>query len=454
MQAHKPSTPRPDADYGPLNTPRMFRRATGAHAIMLSLLLVDIANGVLCVLLGTILLPLSAFILQKGYAFLHVSLALDIGILISLAALGIGILADKASQGAGVGCACGVVIVVGLVLGILRLLSVGWLTTPAPLPPLPHELTLNPWLSPLPAVGAVIAAGLVLIIHLIVIHLYRVSLESQRQTFMRAHPDGDAWSILEAAYRHLHQSLARFNPSPLPTLKTPPTFQYYRASESVTNPERKLYWVGNDLVIPLELISAKQEVAEVLLPYLARLLYDYNSPEIRHVTMLLQCARHSRENAIARRLLAWPLHIAKSCEDRWVTLDKERTLDRDRFAYLLGEGRRLRKQLQRQLKLIEDRGEEDNAIPSFTERIDQLLSLARREQRQVRHLLAQLPARPSNPGASPATNATQTQAVPPVIQPGTQGTPEITEPEEDVSGEPTRPDPFKAKKVNWGKAKE
>lgn len=185
------------------------------------------------------------------------------------------------------------------------------------------------------------------------------------------------------------------------TLHTPPTFLYYTPDASLENQERSLYWNDNDLVLPTNLISTDSAKAEILLPYLARLLYDYQSPEIHQVELVFQCARIARKNAYTRFFLGLALLLARPCENQWMATYPERVLDRDRFAHWLGLGKLLRKQLRLRLDQLNTQGLPDNEIPTLTERIDHLGSLIRQEARQVKRLrkTVQLGQSPSAPTA-------------------------------------------------------
>lgn len=184
-------------------------------------------------------------------------------------------------------------------------------------------------------------------------------------------------------------------------LRTPPTFLYYTPDASLENQERSLYWNGNDLILPTNLISTDQAKAEILVPYLARLLYDYQSPEIHQVELVFQCVRIARKHAYTRFFLGLAVLLAHACEDRWMDTYPERVLDRDRFAHWLGQGRRLRKQLKQRLDLLNKQGLPDNELPTLTERLDHLGSLIRQEARQVNKLKATVqlgqPGQPPSP---------------------------------------------------------
>ncbi len=78
-------------------------------------------------------------------------------------------------------------------------------------------------------------------------------------------------------------------------------------------------------------------------------------------------------------------------------MERDRVLDRDRFAWKCGEGKRLRKLLRRQLGDLQKTGQPDNTVPTLAECIDHLDSLLRTEAHQVKELRAALPPAPSAP---------------------------------------------------------
>ncbi len=192
-------------------------------------------------------------------------------------------------------------------------------------------------------------------------------------------------------------------------LKTPPMFYFYPRmplpSESegevdaLAHPERDIYLVGRELVICQAHFGPKPEQAEILLPLVARLLHDYNSPVAR-VEQFLHLAELAKSSVFCFWLLPVPVIVAQSCERRWQALERDHVLDRDRFAWKCGEGKRLRKLLYRQLGDLQKTGQPDNTVPTLAERIDHLDSLLRTEAHQVKELRAALPPAPPPPPAA------------------------------------------------------
>ncbi|HLG76507.1 MAG TPA: hypothetical protein VKX46_08830, partial [Ktedonobacteraceae bacterium] len=189
--------------------------------------------------------------------------------------------------------------------------------------------------------------------------------------------------------------------SPIGHLKTPATFSYYQRQTAPetplsAHPDHELFWRDGILIINRSYIGPRKEQAEILLPLLARMLYDYNTPNrlVEHLFHLAHVAEHS---CLATVFLAIPLIAAQRCERQWQRLERERVLERDWFAYACGQGPGLRKQVRLQLQERTDNDLPDNTIPTLAERIDHLDSLLGREERQVERLREMLSAPPAFP---------------------------------------------------------
>jgi hypothetical protein len=109
-------------------------------------------------------------------------------------------------------------------------------------------------------------------------------------------------------------------------------------TDDLSNREREIYWKAGHLVRHQASIGPKSEQTEILLPFLARLLYDNNSSD----------------------------HL-------------------------------VRRGLQFQLDALTQDNLPDNAIPTLLERIDYLNSLIGREAIQVKELRERLPVEPPMP---------------------------------------------------------
>jgi hypothetical protein len=382
--------------------PRLLTRSTGAHAILVGVLGADLAETILLVLIGGLAGPPLAWVIRTAFFWLHTSLIADIALVLVLAlfvAALISKLLDKATNATTWGCAATYSIPILSIFVILWLVKPDWIAIHADVIPVRAREPF-PWPLTFVAPGAWMAFALSGLAHLLVWRGYQRAKTTRQHTFSRAHQNGDAWHTIESAYRICRRELARYDPLPF-TLRTPPTFLYYTPDASMENEERMLYWNDNDLVLPTNLISTDQAKAEILLPYLARLLYDYQSPEIHQVELVFRCARLARKNAYTRFFLGLALLLARPFETKWMATYPERVLDRDRFAHWLGQGKRLRKLLKNRLERLNKQGLPDNTIPTLTERIDHLGSLIRTEGSQVKHLreTVQLSQPPSAPPA-------------------------------------------------------
>ncbi len=394
---------------GPLATPRAFRRPTGAHAILVAVLVADLAGFLTWLVMGAFAWPLFWWVARLCASRLHASLLLDVGIVLILACILIGairhVLTKHAEEAWSVPAPLIVVLIAALVL--LFLVEPTSLRIPASAIPVINAVPF-PWPVPLSLSGALTAAGLSLLAHLVVLRRARTTAAEHLLPFSRAHPDGTLWAIVEQAYGYFRRGLARFAHPPIERLKTPPTFFYYPPKstsepDEVLNLERELHWVSGELVINQAFISPKPEHTDILLPLLARLLHDYHSPN-RLVEQLLHLAPLAQSSKLCEAMLWLPLLVASTCERRWLALERDRVLDRDRFAWWCGEGGRLRKLLRRVLAERQRRDMPDNAVPTLTERIDHLDSLLRREARQVQELRSALPPAPPAPPAASSSS--------------------------------------------------
>jgi hypothetical protein len=383
---------------GPARTiPKTFRRITGAHAIIASLVLADLFGFVIWLGIGTMAGPPLWYVVRALAHLFHASLFLDLWLIAMIVCISIGryrrhslhMPREEAWGGLSV-----FMVISGAVILVIWLVKSDWMAIPAgiipavPLESLSFKLVLVPQ-------GAEVLAALSLLIHLYVLRRARTDPAAHHLSLSRAHPGGQIWNLIEQAYALYRQGLARFNPPPIRQLRTPPTIYYYQRqtepdSPEPPNPEQELYWRDGHLVINRAWIGPKDEQADILLPQVARRLYDCNTPD-RIVEQLFHLAHVALRSWIAQWLLAVPLSVQLKCEQRWEALERERVLDRDWFAYACDQGPRLRKWLRMQLK---DRGDldlPDNAIPTLAERIDHLDSLLNREEQQLQRLRDMLP---------------------------------------------------------------
>ncbi len=394
-----PQTPPP---MGPLSTPRAFRRSIGVHGILVSLLLADLGGVLFWLCIGGLVVLLLWWLVQSLAPVLHASLLLDVSLVLVLACVAFGLfwqfIGHKRAQEAWRGSAPLIILLITALL-LVALLRPAWMTIPSPIPAIAPQLLLDWPLQPALISGATCAA-LALFAHITLWRRAHRETEEKLLPYSRAHPGSSLWKLLEQAYGFYRKGLARFAHPPLRHLKTPPMFYFYprapqATAEAQDHPERELYWIGGELVICQEHLGPAKEQVEILLPLVARLLYDYNSPALL-VERLLHLA-HLAQASRFRRVLWLPIRQAMVCERRWQAMARDRVLDQDRCAWECGEGRRLRKLLSQQYNALRQAGQLDNTVPTLAERLNYLDSLLRTEDSQVRELRAALPPTPTVP---------------------------------------------------------
>lgn len=379
---------------GPLATPKAFRRPIGAHAILVWLGLADLCGIALWLALGALVLPAVWLLLQLILPILHFSLLLDIGLVLMLAAVAFGLFrrrVQKKSADEAWGYAGPLLILLPVALALLALIKPAWMAIPSPVPAIAPPI--HGWPVQLSIIGGDAAAGLALIAHLVLLSRDGHKTEEKLLVYSRAHPGGSLCRMIEQAYTYYERGLNRFAQRPLRRLKTPAACYFFPRTppeaDAHAHPEREFFWESGELVICQAHLGPEAEQAEILLPLVARLLYDYNSP-VALVERLFRLAHLAKKSKW--RVLVWlPVSVALACERRWQAMEKERALDRDRFAWKCGEGKRLRKLLSRQLVDLQKANKPDNTVPTLAERIDHLESLLRTEAHQLKELRATLP---------------------------------------------------------------
>lgn len=400
---------------GPLTTPKALRRGTGAHDILVELVLADLVGLmvalVLGALLGALLVPLVGWGFQFLRLVLHASLPLDIAALVITCLLANAILREWVlhEDGGDWGCAA-LALLVGVVVVsvILYFVHRSWIVIPSPIFPPVHLPPLT-WSPPPSAPGLLVAAGLYLLAHLKLWQAERDETAEKLRTFSRAHENGRLWRMLEQAYGYCRAGLARFDTPPVARLKTPRMFYFFQRRtpgkeedelDILAHPEREFYLVGRELVICEMRIGTEKEQVKILMPLVARLLHDFNSPVAR-VEQLLRMAALGRASKWYYLLLPIPLVVARSCAQRWQAVEQERVLDRDRFAWQCGQGGLLRTLLIGQRAYLHRANKPDNEIPTLAERIEHLDGLRNREDQQIKELKAMLPPAPPDLPPSP-----------------------------------------------------
>lgn len=398
---------------GPLTTPQAFRRSTGAHEILVELAFSDLIGLlvalVLGALLGALLVPLAGWGFQFCRVVLHASLPIDIAALVIALFLAHAMLREwvlHKEENASWGYAIALFLLVVVASPILYFAKRAWIAIPSPIFP-PVTLTPLSWSPPPSAAGIGVVAVLYLLAHIKLWQRERRERREKLRTFSRAHLDGPLCRMLEQVYDYYRQGLARFDKPPIAHLKTPRMFYFFQRRppgkgedelDLLAHPERESYLVGRELVICQMQISNQREQLAILMPLVARLLHDINSP-VAQVEQLLRMAELGRASRWYYLLLPIPLVVARSCERRWQAVEQERVLDRDHFAWQCGEGGRLRNLLIGQLAYLHRANKPDNEIPTLAERIDHLDTLRGTEGRQVKELRALLPPAPATPNA-------------------------------------------------------
>src|SRR5216683_927015 len=130
------------APVGPLTTPKALRRSTGAHDILVELLLADLAGLLLALvvgaLFGALLLPLAGWGFQFLRVVLHASLPIDIAALVIACLLVNAILREWVlhEDGGDWGCAALVLfLVVGVAAVVLYFVKRALVLIPSPVFP-------------------------------------------------------------------------------------------------------------------------------------------------------------------------------------------------------------------------------------------------------------------------------------------------------------------------------
>lgn len=394
MQNH-PSLP------GPIAMPKAFRRPTGAHAIIAAVLIADLVGLAFWMLLCALAAPTAWWLLRHipWSLLLHTSRVLDICIVLFSVFFGIGLLRhrgfkQRAADAWGIlGPLC--IVIAGILL-ILLIWQPSWISTPLASTPI-VTLTLLPQAPPASVPLAAGAAALSILAHLLLWRHAHTQEQNMLASLSRAHADGEVWIVIDHAYQQYKKALKRFEHPPVWPLKTPATFFYYPPApqtDTPSNPEREFLLVNGEMVINQKYIGTQKEQMEILFPLLARLLSHYHNQDhlVERIFYMADLADASRFYTV---LLLLPLWVTTFWKPRWQSLERDRVLDKDFFAYQLGEGKRLNTLLLQQRDLRLKNSQPDNAVPTLAERIDHLESLLRRESRQIKELRAALPAPPS-----------------------------------------------------------
>jgi hypothetical protein len=357
----------------------MKSRSLGIHAILLFIGLADLLGAFLTYQLGQRILYAWGVIswLWDSLAYLWTLLVTHLTqdwtslVLIILFAV-FGIISLAGPKGDKLNLFIGLVIIWGVLL-ILRLLFIHIVvrvSVASMLHPLMwHEALVQARL--LPMVGWA-WLGYYLLTHLLLGRApYRASEDLPLE---QAVTKGPYWQHIQACFERYRFALDRFHFTRL-RLKTPPTFLYYEGSGAI-------YWIGRTLVLPEALLTPDLAKEEILVPALARALLEYNAP-IPHFSRFVPLWRKTLTLLLTGNCFCIPAIVAALCWSRW---EAARELDKDYFAYLLGQGELLIHQYRRARAHKQQQGEPDNSSPRLAARIDQLSALIDEEDRQMERM--------------------------------------------------------------------
>lgn len=184
----------PYQEPGALQMPRLFRRSTGAHAILVGVVGADLAETILLILIGGLAGPLLAWLARTAFFWLHTSLLGDIALLLILTLFAAALLSkllEKATHTATWGCAATYSIPILSLFLMLWLIKPDWIAIHASVIPVRAQEPF-PWPQTFVAPGAWTAFALSLLAHLLVWRDYQHAKTTRLQTLSRAHQDGDA----------------------------------------------------------------------------------------------------------------------------------------------------------------------------------------------------------------------------------------------------------------------
>ena len=377
-----PPTTRPAS---PLTVPHAFRRATGAHAIIASILVADLLGVLLWVLISALGGPPIWWLLRAFVHLLHASLGFDLALILVL-----GCVASQYFLRSWVipGTLMVFIVVITCVLWLLR---PGVMAIPSPIPAFVPRETPS-WRFLFLPQGAILALVLSVVAHVRVLQRAQAEKLARPLTLSRAHPGDPMWRLVERAYALFGENLSRFQPSLISILKTPDTVCYYLKhlppnATDLWDPEHEMYWQDGTLVLNQEYIGPNDEQANVLLPVLACLL-AHNTWATHFIGFLFRLAHTARQQRLTARLLAVPLYVEARGKELWDRQAYERVIDGDWYSYACGQGPRLQRLLHTLLDARTANHLPDNSIPTLNERIHHLSGLIYQEEQQMQRLRA------------------------------------------------------------------
>ena len=377
-----PPTTRPAS---PLTVPHAFRRTTGAHAIIASILIADLLGVLLWVLIGAFSGPPIWWLLRAFLHLVHASLGFDLVLILVLGCVASRFFLESwAIPGT-------LMVLIVVIACVLWLLQPGWMAIPSPIPAfVPREAPS--WRLVFVPQGAILAVVLSVVAHAVVLQRAQAEKLARPLTLSRAHPGDPMWRLVERAYALFGENLTRFHPSLLSILKTPDTFCYYLKhlppnATDLRDPEQEMYWQDGTLVLSQEYIGPNDEQANILLPILACLL-AHNTWANHLIRFLFRLAHTARQQRLTAWLLAVPLYIEARGKELWDRQAYARLLDGDWYSYACGQGPRLQSLLHTLLDARKANNLPDNSIPTLNERINHLSGLIYQEEQQMQRLRA------------------------------------------------------------------
>jgi hypothetical protein len=128
-----------DQERGALHLPRLFRRSTGAHAILAAVLGADLAETILLVLFGGLAGPPFLWLARTAFLWLHTSLIADIALLLVLGLFTAALtskIVEKTTNAATWGCAVMYSVPIVILFALLWLLKPDWIAIHASVIPI------------------------------------------------------------------------------------------------------------------------------------------------------------------------------------------------------------------------------------------------------------------------------------------------------------------------------
>ena len=377
-----PPTPRPAS---PLTIPHAFRRATGAHAIIASILVADLLGVLIWVLLGAFSGPPIWWLLRAFVHLLHASLGFDLVLILVL-----GCVASQYFLRSWVipGTLMVFIVVITCVLWLLR---PGVMAIPSPIPAFVPRETPS-WRFLFLPQGAILALVLSVVAHVLSCNVLRRKswhvpsrcLAPIQATRCGVWSNGRMRSLARTSAASSRRSSAS-SKHPIRSATTSNTSLPTRLS--YWDPEHEMYWQDGTLVLNQEYIGPNDEQANVLLPVLACLL-AHNTWATHFIGFLFRLAHTARQQRLTARLLAVPLYVEARGKELWDRQAYERVIDGDWYSYACGQGPRLQRLLHTLLDARTANHLPDNSIPTLNERIHHLSGLIYQEEQQMQRLRA------------------------------------------------------------------